>query len=70
MHEGTVIAQVLVYNVRPQRTEEMMKIGLTDEIWTIVEAGWSANWRARPTLDRILAVFTHAAGSSGTAQQG
>ncbi|KZT04766.1 kinase-like protein, partial [Laetiporus sulphureus 93-53] len=54
VHKGTVIIQVLVYNVRLQRTEEMMKIRLTDEIWTIVEVEWSANWHARPTLDRIF----------------
>ncbi|KZT05704.1 kinase-like protein [Laetiporus sulphureus 93-53] len=62
-YEGTVINQVLNKGKRPSRTEDMIKLGLTDDIWAIVEEGWRTNWRERPPLNRILDVFTHAATS-------
>jgi hypothetical protein len=54
--------QVVRNNRRPDRPENSQEIGLSDEIWEILQACWHTNPHRRPKMSVVVKVFAKALG--------
>lgn len=48
-----VISNIL-RDVRPRRPMQATSLGLSDEVWSLIVAGWEANWQDRPSMTVII----------------
>ncbi|EMD33665.1 hypothetical protein CERSUDRAFT_159906 [Gelatoporia subvermispora B] len=55
--EGEIYTQVYHYRSRPQRPEQAAGLGLSDELWALVERCWQHDPQDRPTVEYIEGVM-------------
>jgi hypothetical protein len=41
-------------NVRPERPEKSLELGLSDEMWDMVREGWAVDTHTRPSMKVFL----------------
>ena len=59
-NEAAVITAIMRGD-RPPKPEAMENLGLTDQLWELVEQCWSADTSARPDVRTVLSHLNHAA---------
>ena len=45
---------LIVQGIRPERPATATPLGLSDEVWDLMETCWRADWRKRPRIRRVL----------------
>ena len=51
------IQHQVLCGLRPERPLSATRLGLTNPVWSIMERGWKADRRQRPSIGRILTVL-------------
>lgn len=52
--DAQVMSSIL-RDVRPRRPTQAAPLGLSDDVWSLMEACWKAEWKDRPSMEIILA---------------
>ena len=54
--DATVVFRVIL-GIRPERPADATALGLSDEVWALMETCWCPQWQKRPRIRPVLDVL-------------
>ncbi|KAH9839257.1 kinase-like domain-containing protein [Rhodofomes roseus] len=54
--DATVVFRVIL-GIRPERPTAATSLGLSDDIWNLMEHGWCPQWQRRPRIKHVLEIL-------------
>ncbi|KAH9935725.1 uncharacterized protein B0H18DRAFT_421499 [Fomitopsis serialis] len=54
--DATVVFRVIL-GIRPERPAAATPLGLSDDVWTLMDNGWGPQWHRRPRIRHVLEIL-------------